>query len=160
MPQVRSYGQLQATIASKSLLPLDGKVDLCSWDENVVESAKGKEDGKLYAVPLAQQTLQMFYNQGLFDKQGLKPPTTWAQFIAANAKLMGTASRRSPSAPRTTGRCRSCTRCSPRPASAARPSRRRCSAARSPSPTPTGSPRSVVGRPREAYLPDNATGVA
>ena len=88
VPQVRSYGQLQGTVASKSLLPLDGKVDLSGWDENVVASAKGKEDGKTYSVPLARQTVQMFYNQGLFDRNGIKAPTTWAEFIAANDKLM------------------------------------------------------------------------
>jgi raffinose/stachyose/melibiose transport system substrate-binding protein len=85
--QVRSYGQLQPTIASKSLLPLDGVVDLSSWDANVVKSAKGKDDGKLYAVPLAQQTLQMYYNKDIFAKNGLTPPTTWAEFMAVNAKL-------------------------------------------------------------------------
>ena len=85
--QVRSYGQLQPTIASKSLLPLDDVVDLSSWDANVVKSAKGKDDGKLYAVPLAQQTLQMFYNKDIFDKSGLAAPTTWAEFMAVNAKL-------------------------------------------------------------------------
>ena len=85
--QVRSYGQLQPTIASKSLLPLDDVVDLSSWDANVVKSAKGKEDGKLYAVPLAQQTLQMYYNKDIFDKAGLAAPTTWAEFLAVNAKL-------------------------------------------------------------------------
>ena len=85
--QVRSYGQLQPTIASGSLVPLDSTVDLSSWDANVVKSAEGKEDGKLYAVPLAQQTLQMFYNKDLFAKQGLTPPTTWAQFIEVNARL-------------------------------------------------------------------------
>ncbi|CAN7227263.1 extracellular solute-binding protein [Terrabacter sp. LjRoot27] len=88
VPQVRSYGQLQGTVASKSLLPLDGKVDLAGWDENVVASAKGKEDGKTYSVPLARQTVQMFYNQGLFEKNGIAAPTTWAEFIAANDKLM------------------------------------------------------------------------
>jgi raffinose/stachyose/melibiose transport system substrate-binding protein len=88
VPQVRSYGQLQGTVASKSLLPLDGKVDLSGWDENVVASAKGKEDGKTYSVPLARQTVQMFYNQGLFEKNGIAAPTTWAEFIAANDKLM------------------------------------------------------------------------
>ena len=85
--QVRSYGQLQPTIASKSLLPLDGVVDLSSWDANVVKSAKGKDDGKLYAVPLAQQTLQMYYNKDVFAKNGLTPPTTWAEFMAVNVKL-------------------------------------------------------------------------
>ena len=85
--QVRSYGQLQPTIASKSLLPLDDVVDLSSWDANVVKSAKGNNDGKLYAVPLAQQTLQMFYNKDIFAKSGLIPPTTWAEFMAVNTKL-------------------------------------------------------------------------
>ena len=88
VPQVRSYGQLQTTVASKSLLPLDGKVDLTGWDENVVASAKGKEDGKVYSVPFARQTVQMFYNQGLFEKNGLKAPTTWDEFIADNDKLV------------------------------------------------------------------------
>jgi raffinose/stachyose/melibiose transport system substrate-binding protein len=85
--QVRSYGQLQPTIAAKSLLPLDDVVDLSSWDANVLKSAKGKDDGKLYAVPLAQQTLQMYYNKDIFAKNGLTPPTTWADFMAINAKL-------------------------------------------------------------------------
>jgi raffinose/stachyose/melibiose transport system substrate-binding protein len=88
VPQVRSYGQLQTTVASGSLVPLDGKVDLSGWDENVVASAKGKEDGKLYAVPFARQTVQMFYNQGLFEKNGLAAPKTWAEFRAANDKLL------------------------------------------------------------------------
>ena len=88
VPQVRSYGQLQTTVASGSLLPLDGKVDLEGWDENVVASAKGKEDGKVYSVPLARQTTVMYYNQGLFEKNGIAVPTTWDQFIAANDKLL------------------------------------------------------------------------
>lgn len=88
VPQVRSYGQLQGTVASKSLLPLDGKIDLSGWDANVVASTKGKEDGKTYSVPLARQTVQMFYNQGLFEKNGIAAPTTWDEFVAANDKLM------------------------------------------------------------------------
>jgi raffinose/stachyose/melibiose transport system substrate-binding protein len=88
VPQVRSYGQLQATVASKALLPLDGKVDLSGWDDTVVASAKGKDDGRIYSVPLARQTVQMFYNKGLFEKNGLAAPTTWDEFIAANDKLL------------------------------------------------------------------------
>lgn len=88
VPQVRSYGALQATVAAGSLLPLDGKVDLSGWDETVVASAKGKADGKVYSVPLARQTVQMFYNQGLFDTHGIAAPTTWDEFIAANDKLL------------------------------------------------------------------------
>jgi raffinose/stachyose/melibiose transport system substrate-binding protein len=89
VPQVRSYGQLQTTVASGALVPLDGKVDLSGWDENVVASAKGKEDDKIYSVPLARQTVQMFYNQELFDKSGVGAPTTWDEFMTANEKLLG-----------------------------------------------------------------------
>lgn len=85
--QVRSYGQLQPTIASQALVPLDGKVDLNSWDPTVVASAKGKADGKIYSVPLARQTIQMFYNKALFEQHNLKPPTTWDEFLAVNKTL-------------------------------------------------------------------------
>ena len=89
VPQVRSYGQVEPTIASKALVPLDGKVDLSGWDENVVNSAKSKADGKLYSVPLARQTVQMFYNKGLFAKNGInQAPTTWADFTAAGDTLL------------------------------------------------------------------------
>ncbi|MDT0213973.1 extracellular solute-binding protein [Rothia sp. ARF10] len=89
VPQVRSYGQVEPTIASGALVPLDGKVDLSGWDENVVNSAKSKADGKLYSVPLARQTVQMFYNKGLFEKSGItEAPTTWADFTAAGDKLL------------------------------------------------------------------------
>jgi len=87
VPQVRSYGQLQTTVASDALVPLDGKVDLTGWDDNVVASAKGKEDGKIYSVPLARQATVMFYNEDAFAKNGLKAPTTWDEFMAANTKL-------------------------------------------------------------------------
>jgi raffinose/stachyose/melibiose transport system substrate-binding protein len=88
VPQVRSYGQLQGTVASGALVPLDGKVDLSGWDETVLASAKGKEDGKLYSVPLARQATVMFYNRDLFDKHGVAVPATWDEFMAANTALL------------------------------------------------------------------------
>ena len=142
VPQVRSYGQLQTTVASGSLVPLDGKVDLSGWDETVLASAKGKEDGKVYSVPFARQATVMFYNKDVFEKNGLSVPATWDEFMAANKKLPPRASRRSPSGPRTTGPSRSSTRCWLRRASAAPPSTRPSPPARRTSPTPTGSRRS------------------
>lgn len=88
VPQVRSYGQLQGTVAAGSLEPLDGKVDLSSWDENVVASAKGKEDGKIYSVPLARQATVLFYDKKMFSDNGIAVPTTWDQFIAANETFL------------------------------------------------------------------------
>jgi raffinose/stachyose/melibiose transport system substrate-binding protein len=87
IPQVRSYGQLQTTVASGALVPLDGKVDLGGWDDTVLASAKGKKDGKIYSVPLARQATVMFYNKDLFEKNGLSVPATWDEFMAANTKL-------------------------------------------------------------------------
>lgn len=88
VPQVRSYGQLQGTVASGALVPLDGEVDLSSWDDNVVASAKGKEDGKVYSVPLARQATVLFYNKKLLSDNGIQAPTTWDEFIAANDTLL------------------------------------------------------------------------
>lgn len=83
VPQVRSYGQLQATVASGALAPLDDAVDLSQWDENVVASAKGKEDGKIYSVPLARQATVLFYDKKLFAEAGVTEPRTWEEFLAA-----------------------------------------------------------------------------
>ncbi|QKE83551.1 extracellular solute-binding protein [Arthrobacter sp. NEB 688] len=89
VPQVRSYGGLQTTVASGSLVPLDGAVDLSSWDENIVAGAKGKDDGKLYSVPLARQATVLFYDKKMFADNGIQVPTTWDQFISVNDTLLG-----------------------------------------------------------------------
>lgn len=89
VPMVRSYGQLQPNIEAGQLEPIDGKVDgLEGVAPSVMAGAMGKADGKLYAVPLATQTTQMFYNKQIFKEQGLKVPTTWAEFIDVQEKLL------------------------------------------------------------------------
>jgi raffinose/stachyose/melibiose transport system substrate-binding protein len=85
--QLRTYGQLQPFVESGGLLPLDGKVDLSGFQPAVLASAKGKKDGKLYGVPAAVQTMQVFYNKKIFADQGLSVPTTWPGLIAAAQKL-------------------------------------------------------------------------
>jgi raffinose/stachyose/melibiose transport system substrate-binding protein len=82
--QLKPYGPLQS---SGDLEPLDGKVDVSNWPANVLQAAKGKQDGKLYGVPYALQTLQVLYNKKIFAQQNLRPPTTWAEFTAACDKL-------------------------------------------------------------------------
>jgi raffinose/stachyose/melibiose transport system substrate-binding protein len=118
VPMVRAYGQLQPNIEAGQLEPIDGEVDgLDGIAESVIAGAKGKADGKTYAVPLATQTLQMFYNKKIFAEQGLSVPTT------------------------TTGSSRSSPTSSAAPATAGRSSSRRCSRARRTSPTRTTSHR-------------------
>ncbi|MFK4728883.1 extracellular solute-binding protein [Agromyces mediolanus] len=89
VPMVRAYGQLQPNIEAGQLEPIDGDVDgLDGIAPSVIAGAKGKADGKTYAVPLATQTLQMFYNKQIFKEQGLEVPTTWAEFIDVQEKLL------------------------------------------------------------------------
>ncbi len=89
VPMVRAYGQLQPNIEAGQLEPIDGEVEgLDEIAESVLAGAKGKADGKTYAVPLATQTLQMFYNKAIFEEQGLEVPTTWDEFIEVNEALL------------------------------------------------------------------------
>ena len=89
IPMVRAYGQLQPNIAAGQLEPIDGKVDgLDDIAPSVLAGAVGKDDGKTYAVPLATQTLQMFYNKDIFKENGLKVPKTWDEFIDVNETLL------------------------------------------------------------------------
>jgi raffinose/stachyose/melibiose transport system substrate-binding protein len=85
--QLKPYGPIQSLIEAGNLAPLDGQVSTNGWDPSVLQAAKGQKDGKLYGVPYAMQTLQVLYNKQIFAKEGLQPPTTWDQFIAACAKL-------------------------------------------------------------------------
>ncbi|MGB9377676.1 MAG: extracellular solute-binding protein [Mycobacteriales bacterium] len=84
---LRSYGQLQPFVESGGLLPLDSEVDVSGFSPAVVNSARGKKDGKLYGVPAAVQTTQVYYNKKIFAVNGISVPTTWAQMMAAAQKL-------------------------------------------------------------------------
>lgn len=85
--QLRAYGGLQSLIAADRLVPLDGKIDLSGFSASVLEGARGREDGKVYGVPFAVQTLQVFYNKKIFEEHGISVPETWDQMISAAKKL-------------------------------------------------------------------------
>jgi raffinose/stachyose/melibiose transport system substrate-binding protein len=85
--QLKPYGPLQSYIKAGNLVPLDGQVDVSGWQDKVLQAAKGKDDGKLYGVPYALQTLGVLYNKKIFADQNIQPPTTWAEFTAACDKL-------------------------------------------------------------------------
>lgn len=88
IPQVRSFGDLQPTVAAGSLVALDDEIDFSEWDPNLMATALGAEDGKIYAVPLARQMWQMYYNVAVFEELGLEVPTTWDEFIDVNDALL------------------------------------------------------------------------
>lgn len=86
--QLRAYGLLQPLVEAGQLEPLDGEVEgLDEFPDQVLEGAKGRENGKIYGVPFAVQTLQLFYNKAIFADNGIEVPTTWDDLIAAAEKF-------------------------------------------------------------------------
>ncbi len=87
--QVRSYGLLQPLVEGGNLVPLDDVVpEVSEFDETILAGALGREDGQVYGVPFASQTLQMYYNVGIFEEHGLEEPTTWEEFVELNDTLV------------------------------------------------------------------------
>jgi multiple sugar transport system substrate-binding protein len=64
--------------------PLDGRLN-----EDMVESLKaaGGGDGTLYSVPTSANNGVLYYRTDLFEKAGLKEPSTWDAFYEAAEKL-------------------------------------------------------------------------
>ncbi len=79
--QLRAYGQLQPLVEGGNLTALDDVEGLDEFDPNVLLGATGKSDGKVYGVPFAVQTLQVYYNKQIFDENGVEPPTTWDEML-------------------------------------------------------------------------------
>ncbi|OCT12581.1 hypothetical protein A8709_32720 [Paenibacillus pectinilyticus] len=44
-------------------------------------------DSKIYGIPYESDLIGLYYDKDLFDKNGLKPPTTWDELKAAATKL-------------------------------------------------------------------------
>lgn len=44
--------------------------------------------GRMYAFPWDIGTLSLFYRKDIFEKYGVEPPTTWADYIALGQKLV------------------------------------------------------------------------
>lgn len=71
-----------ATIANAGqLLPLDGYAAKLGWNDRLLPLflEMGKYKGKLYALPKTYETMGMFYNKTLFDKEGWQPPKNIAE---------------------------------------------------------------------------------
>ena len=86
--QQQAYGKIQPYIKGGNLVELDGKVPgLANIDPAALAGAMGHTDGKVYGVPFATQTIQMFYNKDIFAKLNLSVPKTWQDFLSVNQKL-------------------------------------------------------------------------
>jgi raffinose/stachyose/melibiose transport system substrate-binding protein len=78
--QLRAYGGLQRY--TDFLLPLGDRIDaLSEFSDSSIASATGREDGNIYGVPFANQALGIYYNQRIFEENGVSVPENWSEFI-------------------------------------------------------------------------------
>jgi raffinose/stachyose/melibiose transport system substrate-binding protein len=89
MPDVFIYNTgslLQAIDPAKNLVPLDDSVDTATLEDSFLTTVKSGDDyyGTPFGTALAGGVL---YNRKVYDKLGLKVPTTWDEFMANNAKI-------------------------------------------------------------------------
>ncbi len=79
---LRAYGGIEALAEAGLLVRLDGTVAaLEGFDPNILLGATNRSDGGVYGVPFALQTVQVLYNQDVFERLGLSEPGTWAELI-------------------------------------------------------------------------------
>jgi raffinose/stachyose/melibiose transport system substrate-binding protein len=86
--QARSYGTLGVG-KPDYLVPLDKTTvpELANFPDSALAAETMRADGKLYAVPLASQTMLVIYNKELFEKAGVTPPATWDELVTVSKTL-------------------------------------------------------------------------
>ncbi|MBZ4662941.1 MAG: extracellular solute-binding protein family 1 [Caloramator sp.] len=80
--------QAPAYISKGVVEPLDSYLDMDDvkdFEEFLIEGFK--KDGKIYGLPKDFNSLAIFYNKDMFEKAGVKEPTTWAELEEAAKKL-------------------------------------------------------------------------
>jgi raffinose/stachyose/melibiose transport system substrate-binding protein len=72
------------------LLPLDDYAASFGWDQRILHVFLdlGRYDGRLYALPKTYETLGLFYNKTLFDKNSWTVPTTTDELEALADKML------------------------------------------------------------------------
>ena len=81
-----------ATMAQAGqLLPLDDYAKKLGWNGRLLPLFLdlGKYEGKLYALAKTYETLGLFYNKTLFNKNGWKAPTTITEFESLADEMKG-----------------------------------------------------------------------
>ena len=67
-----------------ALAPLDGYYEQYGWDHiNDFYRGRNSYKGVLYAVPMEQDLMGVYYNKALFSEHGVAIPTTYAEFQSA-----------------------------------------------------------------------------
>ncbi len=87
--QTRAYGGIEAIAKPGYLLALDKTTvpELENIPVDALAAETMREDGKVYAVPFATQTVLILYNKDLFKTHGIQVPETWDDLIAASKAL-------------------------------------------------------------------------
>ncbi|WP_251552431.1 ABC transporter substrate-binding protein [Neobacillus muris] len=84
--QLRPYSGATTIADNNYLLPLDDLTGIENINKEYLDAAKGS-DGKVYGVPLSLNSGVIFYNKEIFEKQGIKVPKTWDEFMTVCEKL-------------------------------------------------------------------------
>ena len=84
-----AYGWLGQFAKSGYFVPLDmsSVPSIANMPPDALIAGTYRDDGKLYSLPFASQTLGLFINKDAFAKAGLTPPTNWDEFIAVSKAL-------------------------------------------------------------------------
>ena len=87
--QTRAYGGIEAIAKPGYLLALDKATvpELDNIPADALAAETMRENGKIYAVPFATQTVLILYNKDLFKTHGIQVPETWDDLIAASKAL-------------------------------------------------------------------------
>ncbi len=77
---IRAYGGTEQFARANYLEPLTRETvpELANFTEAALGSVSLRADKKVYAVPFASQTLGLFINRDLFQRNNLTVPTTWS----------------------------------------------------------------------------------
>lgn len=84
-PDILPNGQNATAVKAGYLLDLSDQPFIKNYEEAAIKSIS--VDGKPYGVPGLSWYEGMFYNKEIFDKYGLKPPTTWNELMDIHKKL-------------------------------------------------------------------------
>ena len=76
----------QAIDPATNLVPMDDTVDTSAMEDSFLETVKIGDE--YFGTPFSTaQGGGVLYNRTVYDKLGLKVPTTWDEFMANNAKI-------------------------------------------------------------------------
>ena len=81
------YQALPALIANNVVVPIDKYVSGLSSKFSPSTLAQVQFEGKTYGVPQNVCPMVFFYRKDIFDKLGLKAPTTWSEYAADAAAI-------------------------------------------------------------------------